>query len=343
MGKKSTRTKAPAGPGADTRIAAIIGEDPMAQRSHFLALRSAMESAHGGVEVYSFDGKTAELAEVLDELRGYSLMVTYKLVVVEPCDEFVTRHRAALERYAEQPVDHATLVLRGPRWNKGKKLDDAIAAVGVMLAADPPGPAEAQKWLKQRADEVYGCSIDPAALSYLIERLGTDLLRLDSELARLSLAIEPGGTLTPDHVRGEVGQTNEEKVWVVQEVVLEAMIKRRPGMAIEKVRELVDVGGQAEGGVGYFVADLMRKFCAAEVMTAAGIGSGSLGKELRLWGPALRLFDQARRQLKPGAGERLLRQALTLDRRAKSGLGDPLRNLERFCWSMTDELVQGTR
>jgi DNA polymerase III delta subunit len=44
-----------------------------------------------------FDGSDAELAEVLDEVRTFSLLGGRRIVVVSGADPFVSRHRAALE------------------------------------------------------------------------------------------------------------------------------------------------------------------------------------------------------------------------------------------------------
>lgn len=338
MARKQSSSKKAARPSGETRVAVIAGDDPMAQREHFAALRDALTAAHGELDTYAFDGKSAELAEVFDELRSYSLMMTYKLVIVDACDEFVKRFREPLERYCADPADSATLLLRGQKWNKGKNLDTAIEAAGLFLWAEPPKAPEAQAWLVERAG-AYDCRLDRAAAGALVERLGTDLMRLETELAKLSLMIEPGGTIQRPLVDASVGRASEEQAWAVQEAVLEAMAKRRPGAAIGKVHELVDLSGQAEVLVGYFVGDLMRKFCAAELLSGAGVPQGDIAKQLKLWGPRQQLFAKARQRLKPGAAGRLFRQALTMDRRSKRSLGTPLRNLERFCLFMTEELA----
>ena len=65
----------------------------MVAKRHLDDLRSALRAGHGEVEVFRFEGKHATLAEVFDELRGYSLMMTYKLVVVSDADQWVKQHR----------------------------------------------------------------------------------------------------------------------------------------------------------------------------------------------------------------------------------------------------------
>ena len=103
--KKTTTRKVAPAVNADTRILVLHGPEQMVMAEHMDALKAAIADAHGDYETFRFDGKTATLADVFDELRGYSLMSVYKLVVVDEAEPFVKAHRAALERYAESVVE----------------------------------------------------------------------------------------------------------------------------------------------------------------------------------------------------------------------------------------------
>lgn len=105
---------------ATVRMLVLYGPEDMFKRAKLDELREALRAEHGEIEAFTFDGVSAALADVFDEVRGYSLMQTYKLVIVDNADEFTKSHRDALDRYADNPVDHATLVLRAEKWNKGK-------------------------------------------------------------------------------------------------------------------------------------------------------------------------------------------------------------------------------
>src|SRR5689334_9173202 len=120
MARRAATSAAAARPaGQPDRIRVIHGPEEMLKRESLDELRASLEATHGSFEVFTFDGKTATLAEVLDELRSYSLMQQHKLVIVDDADVFVTAHREPLERYAQAPLDTATLVLRSTKWNKG--------------------------------------------------------------------------------------------------------------------------------------------------------------------------------------------------------------------------------
>ena len=351
---------------AHVRVLAVHGPEDAIKKEKIDQLRAALEKEHGEVQRFTFDGKIATLAEVFDEVRGYSLMGGYKLVIVDPADDFVKAHREPLERYAQNPVDHATLVLRAVGWNRGN-LDKYIAKVGAVIKCEPPKPAEAVARLVARAKDVHGMSIERPAAQLMVDRLGVHLVRLETELDKLAAmagALSPkgrsmksAGGIDRAMVEQAVGKSSDEKAWEVQESILAAMAPapgRSPGMnrggghasdnsgggrIVTKDRELIAICGQHEILVMYFVADLARKLAVGGQMKAAGESEGAIGKALKLWGPRQRLFMDVLRKVGPDGGARLLDLALTADGRSKSGFGPAGRNLEGLCVQMAD--VQG--
>jgi len=318
---------------ANTRIAVLSGPDEMARQQHLESLQAAIAKAHGEAEVFRFEGASATLAEVFDELRGYSLMMTHKVVLVDSADQFVSRFREPLERYAQAPVDHATLVLRATKWNKGK-LDKLIEKVGAVIKCEPPTPAQAASWLVARAKDEHAATLDKLAASLLVERMGAHLMLLDSEVAKLALTAKDG-KITRELVAQHVGQGSDEKAWAVQESLLRGIAEGSARQPLERVGELVDLAGHEVVPVMWAVVDLTRKLAVAAMMRRGGQSDQAITKALRLWGAQIAPFMQAARKLDPTRASEMLQQALAADRRSKSG-GDSRRNLEAICVSLTD-------
>jgi len=345
MAKKKTTSRKPAASAVDaqTRVLVLHGAEEMVAKRHMDTLRDALSKEHGEVEVFHFSGKSATVADVFDELRGYSLMMTYKLVVVDDADQWVKQHRDAMERYAEGPVDHATLVLRAPVWNKGK-VDKLIAKVGAVVKCEPPSPAEAAAWLLKRATEEHGVTLDKRAASLLVDRLGPHLMLLDTELAKLALMATPESGKGKDEkpavtlalVEEAVGRTSEEKAWVIQQPLLAGIARGSAKEPLEMVYELVELAGHDVVPVMWAVIDLTRKLSVATAMKAAGEGEQAIAKAAKVWGPQVNPFMAAVRKLGPGEAAGLLRAALSADMRTKSGLGDARGNLEAMCVTLAD-------
>lgn len=345
--KKSTRKSTPA-VSADTRILVLHGPEQMVMQEHMDALKAALTKTHGEIETFRFDGKSATLADVFDELRGYSLMSSYKLVIVDEAEPFVKANRPALERYAESVVDHATLVLRSAGWHKGN-LDKKIAKVGAVIKCEPPKPPEAARWLIERAKTHHDAELKPNAASALVERVGPHLMLLDAELGKLAVmapGIAPGmapagagksqSVIDVALVEQAVGQSSDAKMWVIQEPLLAGMARHSAREPLEMVRELIDLAGHEVVPVTWAALDLCRKLSVAWAMKAAGENEGAIGKAMRLWGPQTRPFMAVVRQLDAASATRLMQTALTTDARTKQGLGEARRNLEALCVMLTD-------
>ena len=344
MGKTRTTAKKSLSqsPDANTRICVLYGAEAMLKRQHLDRLRDALQAEHGQIETIIFDGVTVELADVLDELRSYGLMQQYKVVIVDDADQFVGRYRQALERYAVSPVDNATLVLRSGKWNKGK-LDKAIEKVGCLIKCEALSQPEAAQWLMLRAKANHSRELDQATAMTLVRRLGSDLTRLDAEVAKLALLTADGEPIDAGLIDDVVGRGSDEDAWEVQEAFLEAVCRGGAGSpggrVIEKLHELIELSGQPDVLVAYFVADLVRKLYLALMMRRQGMPEGQIGRALKIW-PAERqaLFMSLLRRLNEEAAGKLFDRIVELDGRSKSGRGDPTRNLERFCAALADEI-----
>jgi len=326
---------------ADHRMVVIYGPEMMLQKQRLDELKAALTQVHGELDPILFDGAKVELAQVLDELRTFGLLQSYKLVIVEDAGDFVTRHREALERYADDPVDSATFVLRGGTWRSTDKLYRKAQKVGAVVKCEPLSGPKAVAWLLDQAGARHQVKLNRDAAQALVDRLGTDLLRLDSELGKLSLLVDAGQAIEPWLVQQTVGRSSDEEAYVVQEAVLQALLTRTGGKSnvIKKVHELIDLSRQPEVRVMYFITDLVRKLHIASGMREGGASPGQISKAMRLWGERQKMFMTLLNRLDVEKSGRLFDRAVRADARSKSGFGNVLSNIETFCAVLSDSTV----
>lgn len=327
------------------RFLILHGKDSFQIVERLHRFEKALKERFGDVNRFDFDGSTAQLVDVLDELRTFGLLATHKLVVVDKADQFIGQEerRRAMERYAEEPVEHATLVFRAESWRPGN-LDKLVAKVGAVLKCDTPSAEHAMAWCEARGRKQHEILVDAAAAEALVDRVGSDLARLDTELAKYAayLATEPADArrVTRELVTLLTGQSREEAAWEVQEAVLGG----KPAVAIRKVRELVEISQAPEQLILWSLVDLARKLHDASRMLADGASEGAVAKQVKLWGPSMAPTLRAARALGPIRATRLFAQSIDLDRRSKSGLAGELpRTLEAFVASFAGEVAAGSR
>ncbi len=348
MAKKgSTKSKSAAKFDASMRIVILRGPDQYLTSEYTKRLIDSLKEEYGEIDRYTFDGERVEPAMVLDELRSYGLIQQHKLVIVDAADKFLKvkdeedeaplpgqkTARELMERYAAQPVDSATLLLRAPTWRPGR-LDKAVAKVGAVIKCDAPTLGKAVSWCMGRCAKRNNCEITQEAASMLVDRVGAELARLDAELGKLAAYVGPEGTIGPDAVREMVGLSREEKAWEIQSAVLSGSSQA----AMTMLRELLEVSRQPEQLISWSMTDLLRKLHAASQLIRQGLPGGAIAKQLRLWGPAGDAVLGVARRHEPGDFAQLLRTAIQVDLNNKSGLGKPPRNLEALAVQIADRV-----
>ncbi|MHC4217948.1 MAG: DNA polymerase III subunit delta [Planctomycetota bacterium] len=328
---------------ASMRIVVLHGPEVFLQSEGAKRLQAVLETEHGKdtVQRFTFDGDTAELADVLDELRSFGLFQEHKLVIVDKADRFVaagdkaagSTRRRALEAYAENPAAQATLLLRAEKWNRGK-LDKLVARVGVLIKCESLKEGEAVAWAVAACPHRHGLAIDRDAARLLVERLGTGLGQLDTELAKLAAFVGPGRKIGRDDVIELVGRSRREQAWELQTAIMTG----RPGDACVKMRELRQISRLEKELVMWAISDLLRRLHTVAQLSRQGVAMRSLVQTHRLWGATGdRILEVARRS-DPTIFARLLERALQTDVAGKSGLGDADRNLEVLTLQVTDTI-----
>ena len=305
-------------------------------------VRASATKKHGEVATFVFDGASCQAAEVLDELRTMGLMASAKIVIVENAEQMLKEKdeeegasaapavrgfarksaREMMTEYAASPEQNSVLLLRaGGKWNKGK-LDTAIVdGGGVIIDCQPPGPAEAERWCVTRAKK-HGAAIDPQGAKMLVENIGCELGRLDSELEKLAIAASARGTkeITAEIVSEMVGFSREEEsIFALQRYLLQGEAE----VALRQVRQMIDVSRQSPASLMVAMVDLARKLDGVCRGLAARESEGVIGARLKLWGSSVAVLMSAGRRLKPGQTAALLAAAVESDSRIKSGRGEP--------------------
>ena len=184
----------------------LHGQDDYLRRHHRRKIIEALlppEQARLGVA--DLDA-SAELAEVLDELRTVPLLAPCRVVVINDADKFVTRHRAPLEDYFTSPAPTGSLVLMVNSWPVRTKLARLAARIGETIDCSPPSDSSLPQWVMRLA-ELRGKRMSRQCAALLAEHVGADLGRLDSEMEKLALYVGPRQSITADDLAAVVAAT----------------------------------------------------------------------------------------------------------------------------------------
>jgi len=326
---------------AHTTLALLLGQDLGLQHERLADIKKTLETAHGDIEPFRFDGATATPAEVLDECRSFGLMSGHKLIVVDDADRFlIADHRPPIERYCESPSEGATLVLRASGLN-APKLVKLIAtnAGGVVRECNALSVPQAVSKLKDLA-KAERAAIDRDAAELLVARVGTDLGRLTMEVAKLATAAAAldakSPSITSELIHDLAGEGfHRDDYWMR---IKSAVAAGDPELALRTTRDILD---NAPSQTGVALVMSAAQFSIGIHAAATGVSGFPLKKALGIWNDdaAARSVSHATKRLGAFQTLDILDDAVDADRRSKSGLGNADRTIERVACRMAAALA----
>ncbi len=303
------------------RVVALYGPDVFLQAEYIRHARESLAALHGGDDgftIVKFDGDSTTLADILDECRSYDLMQRPKLVIVENGERIlgVERNRDIMMSYCESPSDLATLVLRCDKW-LWTKLEAAVNEAGAAIKCEHDTPEKAAGWAVRRAEKRHGAKLPEDAAVAIVERVGADLGRIDSELNKLAVASDDG-TISTDLVRELVARTIEaDNLFEIQG----PLATGDAPTAVRGVHEALTLWREAPTGVCFAAIDLIRKCHNVARLVEGGLPPFVAVGKAKVWQnkeAILRLAGQA----PASRWAALLDWALELDVRCKTGFAD---------------------
>src|SRR5438046_3691458 len=107
-------------------IHALVGSDVFLQLE---TLADLLRQAGKEAQRIDIDGESAQLGDVLDELRSFAMFSASKVLVVRDADDFVSRYREQLEDYLDQPSASSVLILRLSSFPKTTRLYKKTVAI----------------------------------------------------------------------------------------------------------------------------------------------------------------------------------------------------------------------
>jgi DNA polymerase-3 subunit delta len=242
-----------------------------------LRARAEAESGASGLEVFEpIEGRGSPDADaVCAAIPAMSLVMERRYLLVDGVEKWRDSQAGRVAEAMASLPPETTLVLIG-HGKVSAKLAKAVTAIGGEVRQfEAPKAAEMPRYLVAQA-QARGFTLALDAARDLVQRMGTDPVRLGHELDRLALWAGPGGEVGGEDLAATVADTSEAAVWSLSDAVLEG---DGPG-AIRMGEELLDQG-ESLGGLIYSLAGRLRQARQALIKLAAGMQprqvEGSLG------------------------------------------------------------------
>jgi len=249
-------------PGPELQPVYVLhGDEDFLKRQVVATLRRLVfGEGDGDFGLSTHAGDKATFAAVGDELETLPFLGPRRLVVVEDADPFVTRYRAALEKYVARPSATGILVLVVKSWPSNTRLYKQVGNAASISCKGPP-PYKLPEWCAQWSASRYDKQLAAPAARLLVELAGADMGQLDQELAKLAVYVGAAPRIEAADVDRLVGSSRMANTFKI----FDALAEGRPGEAFAILDRLWEQGEDPIRILAAFSLQLRRLAQAARL------------------------------------------------------------------------------
>ncbi|MDO5495256.1 MAG: DNA polymerase III subunit delta [bacterium] len=254
----------------------------------------------------------------LTYLASPSLFGEQRAIVVSGAESMTDAFLADALAYIEQPEPDVWLIVRHGGGNRGKKLLDALAKAGEVVACEPLKRDSDKAEFVKNDLQAAGRQIEREAVQALIDAVGSDLRELDAAVRQL--VADTTGRITVALVNQYYGGRVEATGFKVAD----AAVAGHAGEAVSLARHAIATGTPPVPLVAALAVKL-RTLVKVGAARGRGMSAGDVG--IAPW-----QFDRAARELRGWSPEALAEAIMAVaqaDAEVKGASRDPDFAIER--------------
>lgn len=192
-----------------------------------LITTEALEEEDREFNVVTYDLEEAYLEDVVEDARTLPFFGDRKVILIKS-PLFLTAQKEKLEQnikileeYIGEPSPFSILVFVAPyeKLDERKKNTKLLKKTADVVEANAMQVQDVQKWVVSRAEEAH-VYVDNAAVSLLLELVGSNVTMLAKEMDKLTLYVGMGGEITSKLVAELVPKSVEQNVFALTEKVV---------------------------------------------------------------------------------------------------------------------------
>ncbi len=182
--------------------------------------KNVLDDASGEFNRTIVYGLDVTARDVVDLSRRFPMMGNYQLVIVKEAQNI--QNFDLLIDYFDKPSETTILVInyKYRKLDKRKMLYKRLykSKKVVLFESARVYENKVPVWISERA-HMLGHTITPKSEMMLAEFLGTDLSRINNELNKLTINLQPGQSITEDMIERYIGISKDFNVFELQKAL----------------------------------------------------------------------------------------------------------------------------
>lgn len=198
------------------------GEEPffIDQLTHFIEKNALDEDVKEFNQSIVY-GRDVTPKEVIDLARRFPMMGNYQLVIVKEAQSL--NNIEGVEPYLKSPLN-TTILVFAYKYKKLDKRKTFYKALNkskdvVLFTSDRLRDYQVPQWIEKQIG-LMGYSINPVSSALLSDYLGNDLSKINNELEKLAINLEPGSVITENEIEQNIGISKDFNVFELQNALV---------------------------------------------------------------------------------------------------------------------------
>ena len=236
------------------------------------------ESGEGGIELLEGERATAEAT--VAALCAMSLSPGRRFVIVDGCERWKAADTEELEKLLGDMPPETTLALFAREDGRDKVPASLIKAVekadGAVQEEVKVKPWKLPDWARE-SGKALGLQLDPAAAKALVQIVGDRQQRIQRELEKIALSLEPGARVSEETVIELAAGSAERKAWTLADALIAGQGRRAARAWVE-----LESQGERSGALVGLGARRLRDAIVVSERLEAGESAAEVRSSLRM-------------------------------------------------------------
>jgi len=184
------------------------------QMVHMIEKRFLESSSDRNLNYQQFYGAESTLSEIISACLAFPMFADRKVVVVKDFDKLKIDDKESFLKYIDRPQKKTILVLSTDKWETTKFHSQILNSV-VSVRCKNLTSGELYDWVEHRF-HIAKVEVEKRSITFLIENIGTNVLRLNLEIEKIINYLGPGKKLNVDILSQLTGFTRDVNIFNFQ-------------------------------------------------------------------------------------------------------------------------------
>jgi len=198
----------------------LMGEEPyfIDKLTDLLSKKILTTEEERELNLITLYGRDTNEATIIAYAKSYGMLPNYQVLIVKEAKDLDDIEK--LEPYIDNPSSSSILVVcyKYGTIDKRKTFAKKIEKKGVLYESKCLYDEKVPEWINGCVRE-FGYRIAPEASVLLAEHLGKDLSRIEKEIEKMAIILNPGSEITVTDIENNIGISKDFNVFELQKAL----------------------------------------------------------------------------------------------------------------------------